>query len=163
MRRHLDKPGRAPPSKNALVFSWKVSPTVAVSKSRYVIARNTRESYTMCATTPADEYERTPESIHIEVGPICAPKIAKGSVIAHASVPSQKMPKTITMCLFMLYTAHTRRRKRNVVAGTAIANPAPRISAKVWQLPTRPTIDAHSERFNKLMRGLLWKTTQPTM
>ena len=111
-------------------------PTVAVSKRRYVIARNTRESYTMCATTPADEYERTPESIHIEVGPMWAPKIAKGSVIAQASVPNQKMPKTITMCLFMLYTAHTRRRKRNVVAGMAIAKPTPITTANVWQSPT---------------------------
>ena len=107
-----------------------------MSKSRYVIARNTKESYTMCATIPADENERTPESIHIAVGPMCAPEIAKDRVIAHARVPSQKMPKTITMCLFMLYTAHTRRRKRNVVAGMAIAKPTPITTANVWQLPT---------------------------
>ena len=104
--------------------------------SRYVMAKNTSVSYIMIAITPADENERTPESIHIAVGPMCVPEIAKDRVIAHASVPSQKMPKTITMRLSMLYTAHTRRRKRNVVAGTAIANPTPRTSAKVWQLST---------------------------
>ena len=109
--------------KNPLTLFLKESSVVivVVSMSRIEMVKNTRESNTMFAATGADEYEWTPASMHIEVGPICAPFIANGNAIAHARVPSQRMLKTATTHLSIIHTAHTRRRNKKVVAGIASA------------------------------------------
>lgn len=60
-----------------------------------------------------------------EVGPICPPSMANGTVMQPPSTASQMTPNTPMIAFWSAKTARIRRKKRNDVEGTAAAKHQP--------------------------------------